>query len=103
MQLQPAVAKEVQTFINAKRKEARGMVLGRWEGSTGVGRVMRGLRVFVFFFFSRRERAAVYLGVLRCLLLRCAATCGRCVCYRLNASVVFVLGVAFRCSCTSRV
>lgn len=29
VQLQPAVAKEVQSFITAKRKEARGMVLGR--------------------------------------------------------------------------
>lgn len=36
-QLQPAVAKEVQTFLNAKRKEARGMVLGRWGVGMGVG------------------------------------------------------------------
>lgn len=35
IQIQPAVAKEVQTFINAKRKEARGMVLGRWGGGGG--------------------------------------------------------------------
>ncbi|CAN0546293.1 unnamed protein product, partial [Ectocarpus sp. 12 AP-2014] len=31
VQLQPAVAKEVQSFITAKRKEARGMVLGRFD------------------------------------------------------------------------
>lgn len=40
VQLQPAVAKEVQSFITAKRKEARAMVLGRC-GVTGWTRAFR--------------------------------------------------------------